>query len=234
MRRVGCPIIVGLVAMLAWCQVASAQPWYARGDFNSWSGTADELADQGGGMYSGTISGLTPGTAYEFKVTVDDWSVNAPGSNAKVAADASGELNINFWPNDSWADGWEPSTQMRVGYEDPGLFDWAVIGSFDGWTNDLLTLADQGSGLYAGQIALNAGSYDWKFREAGSWDYSIGDNFGNGAANNSITVANNGDVWAFELDLPNGRWRAYQVPEPATAALLGLGGLLALAVCRRR
>jgi hypothetical protein len=231
MRRIGCPVILGLAVMMAWCG-ASPAAWYARGDFNGWD-LSTPMVDQGGGYYTATITGLTAGNPYEYKIANEDWSSYAPGSNGKVPADGSGEINLHFWENSSWADGWEPSTQMRVGYDDPGQFGWGVIGAFDGWTGDTVVLADQGGGLYAGQVALNAGTYEWKFREEGSWDYSIGDNFGNSAANNSLTVANNGDVWAFELDLPNGRWRAYQVPEPSTLALVGLA-LVGLAIGWRR
>jgi len=38
-------------------------------------------------------------------------------------------------------------------------------------------------------------------------------------------VANPGDLWAFELDLPNGRWRAYLIPEPASLTLAGLAAI---------
>jgi hypothetical protein len=60
----------------------------------------------------------------------------------------------------------------------------------------------------------------------GDWAHSTGDDLGNAAANNSVTVANNGDTWQFDLDLPNGRWRTTFIPEPTTLALLALGGLL--------
>jgi hypothetical protein len=208
-------------ALAASATTAGATNWYARGDFNGWTGTANQLADQGGGYYKGTISSLTPGQGYEYKITVDDWSSNAPGSNGKVAADASGEINFNFWESNSWADGWEPSAKMRVGYEDHDLFDWEIAGDMNGWGGgDLLT--DMGGGLHVGTITLNAGTYNWKFRQQGNWAYNIGDDFGNSAANNQIPVADNGDIWKFELDLPNGRWRAYEIPEPASLALLGL------------
>ena len=73
-----------------------------------------------------------------------------------------------------------------------------------------------------------AGSYEFKFREAASWDISIGGDFGNSAGNNTIVTALDNQDVIFELDLPNGRWNATVVPEPTTMLLLGLGSLVAI------
>lgn len=207
---------------------ALADPVYVvRGEFNGWGGGGDlVLNDMGGGLWSATATGLAPGQATEYKCTTPDWSFNAPGSNGKVVANASGEITFHFYPATSWADGWNPSGWARVGYMDPGQFGWEIMGSFNGWSAPILSLSDLGGGLYAGDIALNAGSYEFKFRKAGDWGISIGDDFGNSAANASLNVANNGDLIRFELDLPGGRWRTYVVPEPAAAALLALGLVL--------
>jgi hypothetical protein len=220
MRRV-----IALAAVALTASLALAQPYYARGDFNGWAGTADPLADMGGGKWSYTVTGLTPGAAYEYKATVDDWSFNAPGSNARTTADGSGEITMNFFPNTSWADGWEPSAKPRLGWEDPGAHGWELIGAMNGWAGGDI-LADMGGGLYSGTFALPAGTHEFKFRMPGDWAHSTGDDLGNAAANNSVTVANNGDTWQFDLDLPNGRWRTTFIPEPTTLALLALGGLL--------
>jgi hypothetical protein len=207
--------------------VALAQPYVVRGDFNGWGGSGDlALSDMGGGMYSGTAMGLTPGQTTEYKATTPDWSFNAPGSNGKTVANAAGEITFNFFPATSWADGWKPDTSPRVGYADPGQFGWEIIGSFDGWTNPLLPLANQGSGLYAGDIAIAPGSYEFKFRKAGDWGISIGGDFGNSAGNAAVTVNAGDPAIRFELDLPNGRWRTQVVPEPGALVLLALGLLL--------
>lgn len=223
-------IIVCALA-LASASAAFAQPYVARGEFNGWGGGGDvALNPVGGGKYSGTVTGQTPGQGYEYKATTTDWSYSAPSSNGRVPANAAGEIAFNFFPNNSWSDGWFPDTKPRVGYEDPLQFSWELVGDMNGW-NGGTTLAAQGNGLYAANLVMNAGSYQFKFRKVGDWGYSIGDDFGNAAANNSVTVANNGDTIRFDLDLPNGRWTVNTIPEPASLALLALGGLLAI---RRR
>ena len=215
-------------AGLALSASALAQPYYVRGDFNGWSNNTTPMNDMGGGMYSSTITGLTTGQGYEFKATVDDWSYNAPGSNAKTVGDSGGNLTVNFFPNNSWADGWEPSAKPRLGYADPGLYGWELMGSVNGWSAPFGSLSPAGGGLYSGIVALPAGTYAFKFRRVGDWGYTVGDDFGNSAADNSVT---GGGSVLFELDLPNGRWRTTAVPEPASLVLMALGGV---ALLRRR
>lgn len=228
--------LLGSIAMLGLAaSVAIAgfppDPYFVRGEFNGWDNSTDPMIDMGGGMWSYTVTGLNPGQSYEFKATVDDWSYNAPGSNAKAPANASGEIVVNFFPENAWADGWEPSAKPRLGYADPGMFGWELIGDMNGWSGGAAWhLADLGGGLHRGDFLLAAGSYEFKFRQQGSWDHNVGDDLGNSAANNSITLSDP-DLIAFELDLPNGRWRTWIVPEPTALLLLGLGGLVAL---RRR
>jgi hypothetical protein len=215
----------------------AAPSWVATGTFGT-----HPLVDQGGGEYTVSLAGLTPATDYEFKIARDDLSESVPGSNVKVRADAEGDVNLNFFElqSETWADGWSPVDEHRVGYEDHGLFDWEVIGSFNMWpgsTDPNFLLTDQGNGLHTGQFTFNAGEHLFKFRHQAAenpWNVSIGDNFGNSAADNTFTVSADGEQWAFELDLPNGRWRAYLVgslgggggvPEPSAMALALLSAL---------
>lgn len=221
--------LIALAALVAAAGSASAQ-YVLRGEFNGWGGGGDiPLIDMGGGMYTGTVTGLTPGALYEYKATTPDWSFNGPGSNARSAADASGTMIINWFPNTSWSDGWNTSSWARVGYEDSGTHGWDMMGSVNGWAGPFGSLTNMGGGLYAATLSIAPGSYQFKFRKDGDWAVSIGNDFGNAAADIPLSVGS--DPVLFELDLPNGRWRVTDVPTPGTMALVGLAGL---AVCRRR
>ncbi len=218
-------MVVGLVA-----PAAMAEDFFARGEFNDW-GLDNPLSFVGGVEYTGAVTGLTPGDQFEYKIATEDWSIQAPGSNGKVAADGAGEINFHFFNQELWDDGWMPADKLRVGYEDPGQFGWEIMGSFNGWSEGVLSLTDMGGGLYAGNlIVADPGEYEWKFRMQDDWSISIGDDFGNSAADNVYTTTLANELIHYELDLPNGRWMA--IPEPSTVALLALAG--AFAIRRRR
>jgi hypothetical protein len=207
---------------------------------------------QGSGHYTAALTGLTAGGEYDVQVLRSDAGAHFPGSSAKIAADAGGAINLHFYEltGAAWNDGWSPNTASRVGYADPHQHGWEIVGSFNGWpgTNDAnFTLADQGNGLYTGSFPMNIapGDYEFKFRhlnEANPWSLSIGDDFGNSAGNNHFTVGTTGETWNFQLDLLNGKWRAFKpgvgsggsVPEPAALVLMLLGAAVGMGGTRRR
>jgi hypothetical protein len=202
------------------------------------------LADQGGGVYTVTLDGLTTGTDYELRAAKSDLSVQVPGSNVKIRADAAGEINVNFYEltETGWEDGWQPNNEHRIGYEDHDLFDWEIMGSFNGWSTPVIQLTDQGNGVHSGVYTIaTAGTYDFKFRQQGDWNTSIGNNFGNSAGNAQMTSGADGEMWRFTLDLPNGRWMTElvlpssgAVPEPSSILLVVLAGVAVCGLRRRK
>ncbi|MEE9293474.1 MAG: IPTL-CTERM sorting domain-containing protein [Phycisphaerae bacterium] len=209
-RRIGITtIVVAMTATSAW-----AQPWFARGGFNGWAGTAHELTEKSPGHLSVTITGLTWGDLHEYKITVDDWSSNFPGSNGRVAVDVNGEIRLHFFPG-GHADGWQPKAN-RVGYDDHQKHGWGITGDFNGWAKPGIPLTKKGNGIYSGKIVIDlAGKHDFKFLGDGApWAISIGDDFGNAAANNSVTTTVANQAVTFLLDLPNGRWRVVKANLP--------------------
>jgi hypothetical protein len=203
-----------------------------------------ELENQGGGQYGLHLTGLTPQTDYEFRILRSDASSLVPSNNMKVRADNDGEIDLNFFEltSGSWSDGWSPVNTHRIGYDDHDLFNWDIMGSFNNWTNPVVALTDQGNGLHIGTFTIDTpGTYQFKFRQEFDWNTSIGADFGNNAPNASLTATAASQLWQFELDLPNGRWRAFPVvepvgsavPEPTSVALLALGAMIILGVRRK-
>jgi hypothetical protein len=214
------------LAVAAGLAVSTAQAqYYLRSDFNSW-GTMP-LVDNNNGTFSATFTGGTPGANLDFKIATADWSSAYPGSNERAVFDSAGNFTVNFIPSPA-ADGWSP-TGARVGYVDPQQFSWDVIGSFNSWASPVVSLTSMGNGLYAGDYLItSAGAYEFKFREAGSWNISIGNDFGNSADNATVNALLAGDTLHFQLDLPNGRWQVSEVPEPGLLALAAAGAAMLL------
>lgn len=219
--------LIGMLAVALIVSTASAQPYNVRGGFNGWG--ESQMNDDGDGTYSLTVGSLTPGGTTEFKIAFNDWAQSWPGSNAEVAIDAGGSITFHFRPG-AIADGWNPGSD-RVGYNDPLQFGWEIMGAFNGWNDGVDTAARQmtnmGGGLYVVNYTIAApGTYDFKFRKSGSWDISIGGDFGDSAGNAQVTSTMPNELMQFALDLPNGRWRA--IPEPMTITFLaGIAGLVA-------
>ena len=217
------------------------QQWFARGSFNGF-GLDHPLVDQGDGHFTSTVSGLTPGQSYDYKVSTEDWSQSEPTNVGITFADAEGTITLHLYDDADPNDGWSPNSR-RVGYDDPGQFGWELMGEFNGWgSGPQWYLENMGGGLHRIEVNLNAGDYQFKFRQRDSWDVNIGSDFGNHAPNAAVSLAESGR-WAFELDLPGGRWRAHfvganatrtAVPEPNAFLLMILGLAAPVAIRRGR
>jgi hypothetical protein len=205
----------------------------------------ETMTDVGGGEFDRVVTGLVAGSEHDFQIVRSDAGEIVPPSHMRVAANAAGEIDLNFYELDgaSWGDGWSPDATSRVGYEDSDQYDWEIMGSFNGWSTPVIALTDQGNGLHTGTYTVvDAGGYAFKFRKQGDWNTSIGQNFGNfNTPDINITTTGPNELWHFELDLPNGRWRTYldgsgsgsAVPEPGTI-VLALVAVMAICGTRRR
>jgi hypothetical protein len=220
---------------LAWVAVVLAvapvqAQYYLAGDFNAWNPTANPLVDNGNGSYSLTISG-TPGANVQWQVVTSDWSFKTPGDSGLTVFNAGGQFTVNYFPG-PFADGWSPAAN-RSGFVDPGLFGYEVMGDFSGSWGTPIAMSSLGNGVYSASYSIaSTGSHEFKFRKAGDWSISIGDDFSNWNHNCSLVTAADNQLIQFQLDLPNGRWQAVAVPEPGVLALLA-GGVLVLKFRRR-
>ena len=227
------------VATLSFLAVGSQvqAQYYVAGAFQGWDpGNATyQMTDMGGGHYQYIMTGQTAGSVQEFKITSGGWAdPNYPSSNVTGIVGTNGEMQIDFWDNDSWADGWLPADQRRIGYTSDATASWSIIGQsgfgFGDWGTgtDGPSLTHQGNQVYSAIIDItNTGDAEFKFRQTGTWDGYQFSWDGGKDGNIMYNFANTG-LYEFTIDTANGRYDVEVVPEPATMTLLGLGALAAL------
>jgi hypothetical protein len=215
-------------------------PLYVAGTFNGWGETV--MNNIGGGIWSVSLSGLTPGSEYQFKVNEGDWNWFSPydpaqgNPNSWFYADGSGNATIGFDLN-SYTDGWTVN-QYRISESvDPGA--WTAVGAWNGWNNADASsvMIPIGGGIYELQkFIATPGFYGFKATQSGGWNYQVGADGRNINATEltfTTTMANE-EVDMF-LNAMNGTISLNVVPEPSSLLLFGLSGLTTLlAVFRRK
>ncbi len=222
MKKVIALLVVASIAMPA---VAS---YYVPGDFNGWNTSANEMMEVSPGVFEVTITDFNIGRS-EFKIT-DGSNWYPSGGNSWVITD-DGTATVTFTA-DSIGDGWSPDVN-RIGLdEDPGT--WTAVGSFQGWdnANPATAMTDMGGGLYMYEvIGLAPGTHYWKAVNTGSWDSISWDERSVNSQNTEFVIdgVNTGaELW---VDALGGAVKVVYTPEPATLALLAMGGLV---IIRRR
>jgi len=213
-------------------------PLYLAGDFNGWAPNGTAMTDMGGGVWSATVSGLSAGQ-HSFKVTEGDWSWYRPNAvsdaNSWLFPNVSGNATVSI-DLSTHADGWTLNN-FRISTDvDPGA--WNAVGAWNGWNNadSTSTFTPLGGGIYELQkFIATPGNYGFKATKTGGWDYQIGADGRNENASELTfsTFEANQEVDMF-LNAGNATLRVEVVPEPTTAALLGLGALVGIQRMNRR
>lgn len=234
-----------LIAVMVFAAAAStamagtiATPHVA-GTFQGWDPGATPMTETflGSDIWTADITGMAAGAWHEFKVTDGTWGTSIPGSgNSWFLADGSGNVTLTYDGNTP-GDGWSPATD-RIGVStEPGTWtavgNWQALAGGSDWTNNdpVTAMAPTGGGIYSTTHVIAPGTYEYKAVWTGSWNAIGLDSRGVNSATLFFTTDLVNDTVEFQVNAGTGAIIAMVTPEPATIALLGLGGL---ALIRRR
>ncbi|QQE12968.1 PEP-CTERM sorting domain-containing protein [Planctomycetota bacterium] len=221
----------------------------------------NEMTDvDGDNIFEITFTDLTATDVHGYKVLNGaswDNQITTANQHAEVAAD--GTLTIYYDSNivneevdtkfvAGWDNGYTTFTAVSSPTSVPpaapntapaALPDsWTVAGGFQGWNNNNpeTAMTNIGGDIWELEFAVaEAGDHGWKAVKTDSdWSTQIGD-IGHKTpdqepGNINFTTTEADQIVTFRIDAANGLF-ATVIPEPASLALLGLGGLMLL---RRR
>lgn len=203
-------------------------PVFLRGGMNGW-GTDNPFSFQGDGLYTVAID-MDAGT-YDFKVATDDWSTVNLGAVSADEADRRVELEkavqlaptndnlfIEIVDAESYVFAWDNAAVdnplLRVFKEEfLGSVPVYVRGGMNGWGTDD-ELVYQGDGVYSVDIALSAGtvefkvaSDDWSTVNLGApdgqpTDVNVGAAFLMATSNNNMRIDTEAATFRFEVTGP--------------------------------
>lgn len=217
--------VSAMLSLVLIAAAASAQPYYATGDFEGWSASTYEMTDDGlngdvvagDGIYSCTVNIATAGR-HEWKAALSGWADSWPHSGNSWFYTVNDNEDVLFTFNtntvgDGWlADGMWPYTDHSmaltlVGDMQTQLGDaatWDNAGSLimhdDGMNGDAVA----GDGYYTFTGNVTAGTYYWKVVLNGTWDAIGSDGAGVNASNMQLDVAADGPAF-FVFDSNLGR-----------------------------
>jgi hypothetical protein len=234
-------VLVSLAASMA----HAAGPYYARGSY--YAGTAGtwgyEAATQlwddglhgdgaaGDNVYGVDVVSDQPAGAYEFKISNADWTENWPkhpvylAENARLITTSPGET-IHFRLDLRTLTGWQPVWgAVACDHAMPAGTQLELIGSapeLGSWTTPVPTVNDNGVWTTVVHIAT-PGSYQFKYRGAGSWVWPFGIHYNMGAGDNfTLTTTIPGSAVRFWFNTTDGRGYAQEFDDtPARVTTWG-------------
>jgi hypothetical protein len=217
--------LVALMTVALLAAPALAVDRYVAASWNGWASNGTLMTEvTPGTLWQTTVSGPTGNQA--FKVTDGTWSAAWPPSNLELDfGTGAAPVTITFDAG-PFVDGWVPNVN-RVGVTDLQVHGWEIMGSFNSWASPVATCALVGGVYEANYSVATPGTYTFKFRKIGDWGVSYGDLAFGGDISVTTTFPN--ENLTMKLDVAGGRYLV--TPEPASLALLALGGL---AIMRRR
>jgi hypothetical protein len=201
------------------------------------------MTDQGGGIYEASLTGLTAGTNYEFKILDDEGSAPAnwgdpewTANNNWFRTDAFGAATIRLNSNI----GSTGQNNMNVGITS-GSWTPQIVGDFmneaggaGDWNPSDPTFNMINVGANQWQYLMNVsapGTYQIKITDGSGWSRQFGSNglnpdpstfsFSTTSVNEQVIINYNSFTPSFSV-----------VPEPTALLLVGLVGVVGLA--RRR